>query len=489
MTPRLRFALVMILAVIAFIVSADTLSSASAVFKSPISFLSSPLPTPGGKVVSAEGRWLIAHDVVNRLGSLQSGRGSSNGFAPLADRTSDYMIGRVAVSVILVESNGVVSQSVENWESSEISFVARAMTSAVNWWTQQAQAKNVSLEFIIPPTYPMIVSTRYEPIKMIGLEFPAGQADIWISDVMGYLGYPGTTADYLQRVQQYDNNLRQMYNADWAFTVFVVDGSADGDGLFAKGSWGMSDQAVSAWAQRPGPYAVVNNLSGWASRQETNDLANVIAHEIGHVFGAADEVWAGGGDCTSGSECTAKFGYLSVENQNCNRTPACSINRPDCMMRVCDFDYLCPYSAGQVGWRDSDGNGRPDPIDTKPRLTIIAYPPNPSSSHMLNYSAQVADIPYPTTQPGYISVTINAVTVQYQIDSMTGNWSTAFAGDGNWDSPYEEGFKILVFDNGVHTIYLRSINKVGNVSPVSNHVITVSSTEPVYRVRLPIVSR
>ncbi len=323
---------------------------------------------------------------------------------------------------------------------------------------------------------------------MIGLENPFGQANIWVNDTMAHLGYNDPGLNYVQRVQKYDDGLRKAHHADWAFTIFVVNGNNDDDGFFAPGSWGDPSVAVTAWAKRPGPYAIVNNLSAIAAdRPPKSYLDNVIAHEIGHVFGAADEAWVDGSDCGTGRECTAKFGYLSIENQNCARLPQqCGINRPDCVMRVGDLDYLCPYSARQVGWRDSDANGLPDPIDTVPQLTITNYPSSPSSSYSLNYSAEITDIPYSTNQPGYIPLSINTVSVQYRVGA-TGQWITAIPGDGAWDSSYEKNFRIVIFDNGTYTIYLRAINQAGHTSAVVNHTITINSSEPVYRIRLPLI--
>jgi hypothetical protein len=246
----------------------------------------------------------------------------------------------------MLESNGVISPSIENWSTPEIEFVRQEVNQALQWWTQQAQARQVPLEFVIPSTHPVTVATGYEPIQMVGLESPFGQSDIWINDAMTYLGYNDPGMSYLDRVRKYDDDLRRAYQADWAVTIFVVNGTNNGDGLFAPGSWGIPDAVVAAWAQRPGPYMVINNLSSvgvqWPDKYY---LDNVIAHEIGHIFGAADEVWAGGGDCAPGSQCTAKFGYLSIENQNCARSPSCTLNDPQCVMRVGDLVHL--YSGHQ----------------------------------------------------------------------------------------------------------------------------------------------
>lgn len=496
MKPRIRFFFALAVTIAGFsaffwlVTSPSTVAQdlcvTNTIFVSPLAPFGSPLATPTvRRVVSDDTKWLFAHDVVDNPNEATCS--TMNGFAPTWNRTSDFMIGRVVVGVILPESNGVMMPSTENWTPAEISFVTQEVNQALQWWTQQASNRGISLEFVIPSTHPIIVATNYEPIKMIGLEATAGEAHIWISDTMAHLGYNDPDLNYVQRVQQYDDDLRRTHSADWAFTIFVVNGTNDGDGAFAPGSWGIPNVAVMAWAKRPGPHTVVNNLSSvGASWPSKFYLDNIIAHEIGHVFGAADEVWANGSDCGIERQCTTKFGYLSVENQNCNRIPQCIINRPDCVMRVGDLDYLCPYSAGQVGWRDSDADGLPDPVDTVPQLTIIDYPSSPSSSYVLNYSAQITDIPYPTTQSGYVSVSINTVSVQYRIGA-TGVWGTAIPGDGAWDSSYEENFKIAIFNNGTYTIYLRAINRVGHISAVTSHTITINSSEPVYRVRLPLV--
>lgn len=405
---------------------------------------------------------------------------------PPWNRTGDFMIGRVAVAVILPESDGSNMASTENWTQSSISFALQEVEETLSWWTQQAITYSVPLEFVIVPNHPITVTTSYEPIKMIGLEEAYGDADIWINEVMANLGYNDPSMSYLELVQQYDDDLRDLLDADWVVTVFVVNGENDGDGLFEPGSWGDPNGIVTAWATRPGPYLVVNTHSALAMGWSQSLLGGIIAHELGHVFGAADETLSGGGDCTTARNCTAKFGYLKAENQNCDMTPSCSLDEPTCVMRVGDMEYLCPYSAAQVGWQDVDLDGIADPIDTTPQITVTNYPITPSTTYLLEYSAQIVDIPYPTTKNGYIPVTINDVYVQFKIGS-NGEWITAVAGDGAWDTPYEEDFIIPLFSNGTYTIYIRASNEVGNTSLVINHTVIINSPNSVYQVFVPAV--
>jgi len=98
------------------------------------------------------------------------------------------------------------------------------------------------------------------------------------------------------------------------------------------------------------------------------------------------------------------------------------------------------------------------------------------------------DMPWPTMNPNYIDVTINTMYVEYRIGS-TGLWQHAIAGDGDWDSPYEEDFKIAIFQNGTFHIYLRAINEVGHTSTVVDHTVTINSADPIYRAFLPLVMR
>lgn len=231
MKPPHRFFFVLVLTIAGFFaffwiattpsMVAQDLCVTNTAFVSPLAPFRSPLATPTDRrVVTDDTKWLFAHDVVDN--PYETMRFTTNGFAPPWNRTSDFMIGRVVVGIILPESNGAVMPSTENWTSREISFVTQEVNQALQWWTQQANNRGISLEFVIPSDHPITVATGYEPIKMIGLEEPFGEAHIWVNDTMAHLGYNDPSQNYLQRVQHYDDDLRRTHHADWAFTIFVV---------------------------------------------------------------------------------------------------------------------------------------------------------------------------------------------------------------------------------------------------------------------------
>jgi hypothetical protein len=49
--------------------------------------------------------------------------------------------------------------------------------------------------------------------------------------------------------------------------------------------------------------------------------------------------------------------------------------------------------------------------------------------------------------------------------------------------------RIVIFENGTYTIYLRAINEVSHTSATTSHSVTINSSNPIYRSLLPIVVR
>lgn len=362
--------------------------------------------------------------------------------------TSEYMIGDVAVGIILLESNGVIDPNSENWLPAEESNVVNEIQAGLNWWA--AREPKAKLTFTYDIHYK--VPTGYEPITRSGpTGSPTGES-LWITDAMTYLGY-ARYPSYLDNVQDYDNAIRDTLNTNWAYTIFVVDSSNDADGFFSDGTF--------AYAYVGGPFSVMNY------KNDGYGIANmdaVIAHETGHIFYALDQY------TQASSPCTAITGYLAVQNQN-SAYPyagACTSN-VDSIMR----SQLAPYTNGaldtyarqQVGWRDTDVDGIMDIIDSIPTSTLNAYSPDPTNDNTPTYTGRsTTSERYPNNNPygSRHAITINKIKdVQYRVDG--GSWISALPVDGIFDSNIEYfTFTTPALLSGTHTMEVRALNTAGN---------------------------
>jgi hypothetical protein len=327
-------------------------------------------------------------------------------------QTSEFMIGRVAVGIILPESNGSVDPSTEDWTEQEKERVYGEIVAATNWWATQEPAARLTFVYDDHSSQPVPVS--YEPISR-----PQNDQELWIGEAMGRLGYDGTTS-YFARVRDYVNNLRATYQTDWAFAIFVIDSSNDADNYFAAGYF--------AYAYLGGPFMVMtygNNGYG------INNMDAVAAHEMGHIFLALDQYIG------AHVPCTTTAGYLAVETQN-SLYGACASNEPS-IMRGQVWPYangaIDRYARGQIGWWDGDGDGVLDPVDTSTDI-ILAQETRPEARQTIRYAGSARDIPVPSTQR--CPTTINRITgLTYRLDD--GDWQPASPADGAFDS-FQETF-------------------------------------------------
>ncbi len=352
-------------------------------------------------------------------------------------QTSEFMTGSVAVGIVLVESNGSVDASTENWTSDEKQQVFNKIVAALNWWSNLEPRANLS--FVYDDHYSNPLPTGVEPITR-----PYYDQQYWIADAMGALGY--SASSYFTRVRDYNNALRAAHQTDWAFTIFVVDSANDPDNYFSD--------YYFAYAYLGGPFMVMtsgNNGYGPAN------MDAVAAHEMGHIFYALDQY--------SGAyqPCTSRSGYLNVQNQN-SQYGSCASNVSS-IMRGQIVPYLTKsidsYAAGQIGWRDTDGDNILDPLDTELPVSTSAIS---QDGNTVTVSGSAEITPYPS--PNHTNVTINTLTnVQYRIDG--GNWQPSTATDGAFDSPVEPyNFTIASLLTGLHTLEVAALDSAGNVSEV-----------------------
>lgn len=259
--------------------------------------------------------------------------------------TSEFLIGSTAVGIVLPESNGLIDNDDENWTSQEESNVLSEIMDGLEWYIDKEPDAGISWIYDIN----LAVPTGYEPIK-----HPISEEGLWINELMNELGQgDGNPVTYFPDVYNYVNSLRDSYGTDWGFAVFVADSSNDGDGKFADGAF--------AYAYMEGPFTVMTYDN---ANYGIDDMDSVLAHETGHIFGAADQ-YKGAWQCDEASDCNVTWGFLGIENQNCQNL-ACSSN-VDSIMRGGVYPFsnglIDFYARGQLGWRDSDGDGVLDPIE------------------------------------------------------------------------------------------------------------------------------
>jgi hypothetical protein len=371
---------------------------------------------------------------------------------PSYSETSEYLIGRVAVGIVLPESDGGADPSTEDWTEDERALVLSEVTAALDWWANLEP--NAHLTFVYDDGTAAPTTTSYEPISR-----PYNDQYLWIAEVMEKKGY--TSPSYFDRVRRYNNDLRAKYDTDWAFTIFVVDSSNDSDNRFSNG--------LFAYAYLGGPFLVMTSGNNGYGPQNMDAVA---AHEIGHIFLALDQYYS------AQQPCTLRAGYLGVENQN-SQYGNCASDAPS-IMRGQTWPYregaVDEYARGQIGWRDSDGDGILDPMDTTLSVTSVNYVGVAEGPTILTFTGRVQDDPYPSALRR--SVIINTIDqVQYRVAG--GEWADAEPFDGAFDTYTEEfTFTTPPLPSDDLPIDLRVVDTAGNewIQTIANEILDTTLT-------------
>ncbi|MBC8355868.1 MAG: hypothetical protein H8E66_28155 [Planctomycetes bacterium] len=401
-----------------------------------------------------------------------------NGFEPLEERitlsatpfgaqpndTAEFLLGSVNVSVVLLESNSVLSADnptvgtpqEENWTQQSIDSVKQKVTDGLQWWvdTLAGITDKHQLTFNIDFTHAdSPVSTRFEPITQ-----PSTDYQFWVYDLLNT--EVNTTGSFTTDIKTFNNEEREANDTNWAFTIFVVNDENDADHRFATGGL---DRAFAF----PGGLFLVT----LASRP-----ASTITHETGHIFWALDEYQGGGLGYTDSR------GYYDTQNTNAwnNPTPG-YVRNPSIMDRgscgeggglLCDAyqqHTSSDSSLEMLGWRDSDGDGIFDVLDVPHTLEGTgSYDPvtgtyrfvgESSVQTLPNLNPRSSSLPTESLQN---DITINRISrVEYQIDEQ--GWQTAATPD-TYVATLDVNFAVPSTANQVE---IRTIDAVtGVTSPV-----------------------
>ena len=364
-----------------------------------------------------------------------------------ATDTSLYMMGDVSVSVILPESNG----GSEDWTPQELSDVRAEVLAGLDWW----RTNNPDADLTFVSNWEEQIPTTYEPIEENSI-----YRHYWGSEVLYALGYGDGSPGITTIVYDYINDQRESKETDWAFVIFIVDSSADADGMFNDDLFAFT----VGTSYNGGVYSVMtydNEFYG------IDDMDAVTAHETGHIFGALDQYDPDeGGPLTC--SCTNKAGYLDYENQNCEN--GCLLDEESIMRgEVIPFtlNAIDDYAKGQIGWVDTDEDAILDILDTEPNVFISNIWMNPDNTYGGDGYVQVN--PFTALNINYNNVSINDIfNVDHRfastLDMIYGGWFDATPSDGAFDAPIENYVFISEFplDLGISTAQFRAINDVGN---------------------------
>lgn len=384
--------------------------------------------------------------------------GAADDPTPNLYQPSAFLAGKVAVQIIFVESNGAYEPSTRDWSNSQISAVSSQVGAALAWWS--ARLPNAQLSFDLTSR---IVQSGYEPV-LHGL---AGESQ-WVGDTLHNLGI--TAPNYFDQAYAADAALRRERHADWATNIFVVNSAGTADGRLADGHF--------AYAYISGPFMVITSDAG---PYGTHQIAPVVAHEFGHIFGALDQYAA------AAVPCAQKSGYLSVPNSN-SQANNCGTKYASIMLEPLTAyanGTIDQSALGQIGYRDSDSDSLPDPLDTAPTLQVQINQPSASARPTLTGTA--VDQPY--ASPTGDQATINPIArIEYRIDG--GAWVPLAPADGAYDGIGEAINAVLPLYDGQHTVGLRATNRVGASSAIASYTVALSGlgADPGYQISVPQIS-
>lgn len=334
--------------------------------------------------------------------------------------TSEFMIGRVAVSVLFPESDGTTDPNRYNWTPALLDSIVRSAVRGLARWSVFAARRGVPVTFALE-VHPGL-ATRYEPINRT-----VSEEENWIQDALtGFLGYK---SDAITLAYDVANGARSRLGAQWSAIIFAVQDDSSATGTFPDGS--------ISHARLGGPYFVTPVKNGSAAFQGAS-LDTYMEHEMAHIFWALDEHFPS----TGWWSCSLTTGYLNVPNSN-SVVPApgyCGTPPAQCLMKGNYPDSACVYTEGQIGWADRNQDGVPDLLETRAAVFPDSDQYRAVAGSQVTLRGRALEIPLANQNPYHFfsgdSISIATVdSVLYRIDGGPAN--LALPSDGAYDSGRE----------------------------------------------------
>lgn len=150
----------------------------------------------------------------------------------------------------------------------------------------------------------------------------------WRNPAMGQVNYFGNTysADR-DGMDAYREEMRDRNRSAHAFVIFVTPYANDRHAYAGGGRATLANR---------------NNWGNWGIQE----IDRITAHEVCHLFGAADEYTGDTG--TPCSSCVSTHGCFNIPNGNCGE---CARPQQKCLMGG-NHRRICAYTQGQIGWSD-----------------------------------------------------------------------------------------------------------------------------------------
>lgn len=330
-------------------------------------------------------------------------------FGATPQDTGEFMLGRIAVTPVLLESTGGLST--EDWSDSHVQDVMNNIQTGLQWWNQLLAKKSSvhTLEWVIDRTYvDNRLSTPFEPINMTSEGYLQ-----WGPRFLQDIGYTQASgANFESSLRAFNHAQREKLGTDWSFTIFVVNSARDTDGSFAPGG-----NFSRAFAFAGGLFEVIPS-----KRPDST-----YTHETGHIFWARDE-YIGGGNYYD------RRGYYDAQNTNAfdlNPTPnfvqQASIMSSGGSLSAAYSLVISPEATlAQIGWKDSDNDGIFDVLDVPLKLQGTGRYFPQFGAYSFSGQASVQTLPNRNSSGTQNDITINKVRrIEYRIDA--GNWTEILA--------------------------------------------------------------
>jgi hypothetical protein len=248
---------------------------------------------------------------------------------------------RLDVLMEVMHGVGRLRRLAESWGARQAVPIARVCGFTVDW-------RSVSVD-LDPGSLPAPTLSVKEPIDA---EFDKIDA-VWIDAALTALGHPpppGPDRKLADRVSALTPELV----ASSFFGLDVAD--AFPIAVTKYNSYWLAYNKPIGWITLAWPRLTTNSFT-------SNKLDRVVAHEVGHMFGAPDEA----------AHCTVaqKAGPFAAPNANCVFLSDQTSNPAtvDCLMKL-SSETLCASTEMHWGWRDADQDGITDLV-AAPTVTSV----------------------------------------------------------------------------------------------------------------------